>query len=739
MDRFNLKFRGELLPGHDPARVQSLFAQAFHIDDPERAARFFSGQEITLRRNLSKDEAAQVFVKLRQIGMVTYTEKIQEADQESAPSQEPPPEPAVEATEVSAVEPIATPAAPPETKPKSKPIEPASLENEPVVEEVILTSDPIPATANVSDEAAAEPPPPRRKRQPGAPNFFELRLSERASTADPDPRNATMARAPLFAAAIALLAFLLVGARFWSQSQVDQTTDLGLASIDARQQPVVQVDNTLYWHDRAGIETRTLDLQKLNLTPLLYFDFFGDGRLLLQRGAHQGDNAQLMDGLLGQADNARADLLRCSGQGLECETLAQVHRDSSYVVDRRTNTVILASPERDVLEKLDVNGKLLATRPMALTAPVHLRLQEGILYLTQGDSDAVEVLKPDDRDFGTSLDSIDLKVEGASLSGHIFPGDLRYSDERWWVIMQSRDQSTAGLYLFDSRWRFLEALQLPGGALPVQLLRWSAKILATDPVNSQIHRFDAAARPEKPFLSDAVATALQEQQADLDLSQSLQALILVMLFGVAAGMLAFSILQSMRERIYTAPGDENEAGFDINSEDIEWLAPANNSDKRMRQIGYGLAGGAVIALIGSFIIGVSIWAMLALSLILVGVGGVYFGLQRACQCHLGILDDRLIVVDHTNTYRVGSGPKIQYLHNYVMIDDVIVYLGNRLVHQFADEPLQSRFQPLFTTGIKVDRATLRVKLIQRRHPMLLGIAGMAVAVICSGFLVAVTG
>ncbi len=232
--------------------------------------------------------------------------------------------------------------------------------------------------------------------------------------------------------------------------------------------------------------------------------------------------------------------------------------------------------------------------------------------------------------------------------------------------------------------------------------------------------------------------ALTQQQSDLDTSQSLQASILVMLFGVAAGMLAFSILQIMRERIYTAPGDDNEIGFDINSEDIEWLAPALNSDKRLRQIGYSLAGGAVIALIGSFIVGLSIWAMLAVSLILIGVGGLYFSLQRACSCHLGILEDRLIVVDHTNTYRVGSGPKIQYFRNYVMIDDVIVCLGNRLVSQFANEPLQQRFQPLFTTGIKVDRATLRVKLIQRRHPMLIGISGLAVAVACAATLIALT-
>ncbi len=127
--------------------------------------------------------------------------------------------------------------------------------------------------------------------------------------------------------------------------------------------------------------------------------------------------------------------------------------------------------------------------------------------------------------------------------------------------------------------------------------------------------------------------------------------------------------------------------------------------------------------------------LISLILMLAGMGGLYYALQRAGSCHLGLLDDHLILVDHTNTYRVGSGPRIQYFKNYVMIDDVIVYLGNRMVAHFAPEPLQKKFLPLFSTGIKVDRATLRVKLIQSRHPMLLGISGLAVTVCCAGLLI----
>ncbi|MCZ6829614.1 MAG: hypothetical protein O7F73_08510, partial [Gammaproteobacteria bacterium] len=150
------------------------------------------------------------------------------------------------------------------------------------------------------------------------------------------------------------------------------------------------------------------------------------------------------------------------------------------------------------------------------------------------------------------------------------------------------------------------------------------------------------------------------------------------------------------------------------------------------------AAGAVVLLLGAFLAHLSIWGLIAIMLMLAGLGGLYYALLRASGCHLGLLGDRLILVDHTNTYRVGSGPKIQYFKNYVMIDDVIVYLGNSVVEQFAHEPLEQKFQPLFSTGIKVDRATLRVKLIHSRHPMLLGVCGLACSLFCAGVLILIS-
>ena len=673
MEKFNICFSGETLPEHDLATVKQGFARWFHIQENYRVDAFFSGQQITLRRNLDKAEAAGVFVALRQMGIVTHIEKVE-------------------------------------------------------AEEVILAG---------AEQAA--PAPRRRKRQPGAPNLFDVQLSERAGIdADQTSVSKSLATAPIIAAAIVFLAFMLVGLRFWAESWVQPDFGLGTVAVDPHQQPVVQIGEQLLFHDRAGLATRDVALASFGFENASAFDFFDNGDLLILQQEPPATVPVWLQTWLGMQERAGASLRRCQIESGNCETLLAELGPTSFVVDRRTDQIYLADAQADSLRKLSSAGKTIASRAIELTDPLHLNLQEGILYLTQSGTDAVLVVKPDDREFGKALDTINLKVANASQTGHIYPGDVAWFNERWWAIMQSRDGSTAGLYLFSPRWQFERRVELPDTAHPAALARWSAKMLVSDLGSETIYRFDAATRAEKEFSSASISSSLGERQSRLSMSSLLQVLILLMLFVTAAALLALGILQSLRGKVYIPPADSNERGFDINNEAIDWLAPAPDSEKKMRIAGYGIAGFATLLLLGAFTAQFSIWTMIAISLILAGCGGYYFALHRAAGCHLGLHDGNLIVVDHTSTYRVGTGPNIQYFHNYVMIDDVIVYLGNPLLKQFAGGPWQEKFAPVVHTGIKIDRTTLRVRLIQNRHPMLLGIFGLVLAIACALLLVLLT-
>ncbi|MEH6636084.1 MAG: hypothetical protein V7700_11215, partial [Halioglobus sp.] len=103
MNRFNLTFNGEILPGRKPERVKLRFGKMFAIDDPARLERFFSGETIILRRNLDRKIAADYFQKLRQLGVVAVLVKItaEEAAAASAAETASPPPPIEEANKPS--------------------------------------------------------------------------------------------------------------------------------------------------------------------------------------------------------------------------------------------------------------------------------------------------------------------------------------------------------------------------------------------------------------------------------------------------------------------------------------------------------------------------------------------------------------------------------------------------------------------------------------------------------------
>ncbi|PLW82319.1 hypothetical protein CWI75_11145 [Kineobactrum sediminis] len=86
MQRFNLTFSGEILPGKAPAVVKARFGRLFGIGDPDRVEQFFSGKEIILRRNLDPREAAEFYARLRGLGALPALAKV--APKTTSPSED---------------------------------------------------------------------------------------------------------------------------------------------------------------------------------------------------------------------------------------------------------------------------------------------------------------------------------------------------------------------------------------------------------------------------------------------------------------------------------------------------------------------------------------------------------------------------------------------------------------------------------------------------------------------------
>ena len=70
MKKFDITFKGEVLPRHDPERVKAGFVDLFKIRDTGLLDEIFSGETVVLRSNLDRKAAAEYYVKVNQLGAV---------------------------------------------------------------------------------------------------------------------------------------------------------------------------------------------------------------------------------------------------------------------------------------------------------------------------------------------------------------------------------------------------------------------------------------------------------------------------------------------------------------------------------------------------------------------------------------------------------------------------------------------------------------------------------------------
>jgi hypothetical protein len=529
------------------------------------------------------------------------------------------------------------------------------------------------------------------------------------------------------------MALLLVSLRFWSVAQLDAPRGLGPIAVDAKQNLLIQVGDKWLLHNRAGVAQQTLSLASFDLGNPAAIAFLETGELLVA-DASAGTPSGYWLKRLGFSNGTSHKLMRCQLESNTCKLLKSYPDTIVFALDTRNSAIHVAHGAAKVLEKLSLDGELIASSPLELNAAAQLVLQEGLLYLTQVEQGMVWILKPDTTDYGRVLDEVTLRLPESSDMATFTPVALTRFEQHWWLALQSVDGSRSSLYQFNHRWRYVQSPPLPPRSHPDLLIPWGQKILVGDETRRRVYRFGTDAQGERDFRSESMEEFLGEENAEISLSKGFRAAIVIGLLIAVFGLLVLAFLQGLRDKLYVPPIDAEEVGFDINDADIEWLEPASDVTVRLQRLGLGVVAVIILALLTAFVVQLSLWNMTAIALLLIGLGVYYYSLLRSSRCHLGARNDQLILVDHTNTYRVGRDSKIQYFTNYVMIDDVIIYLGNGLVRYFAQLPLTEKFQPLVNRGIKIDRATLQLKLLLTQHPLLFGRIALLLSFFCATML-----
>jgi hypothetical protein len=166
---------------------------------------------------------------------------------------------------------------------------------------------------------------------------------------------------------------------------------------------------------------------------------------------------------------------------------------------------------------------------------------------------------------------------------------------------------------------------------------------------------------------------------------------------------------------------------------LQWIDPADQRGVQLKKTTLGYSVIAVALLLLAVGLGFSVPELAALLLALCGPAIALYLLRSSPVGHIGIAQEQLLLVDHTDMYQLGGGPRVQYRGPFVLIDDVVVFTGNGLLPAFARKQVQADVLPLARAGVKVDRKTVAIKLLQCRHPLARG--GMAVLACTAAALV----
>ncbi len=776
MKTFRISFSGETLPGVDRDVAKRGLAQFYKLENSHDVEGFFTGKTLTLRRRLSKEDAATLYVTLRKLGLdIRIEAEAEAADTLMASKEEAPTETAPKPNDL------------PKTKPrlKSKPTNPDSDQAKPAkrLKQADQTTPPRPKrsvrspakdaakttvassksaalsntpaepsnkpaaassktaaapnkTAAASSKTAAarskiaDAPTPRRKQR-GAPNLFDLRAAG-AETSSAQPAD-MLAPSAFIGAAILTLALLLIAFRFLVSSIEEAPIGLGAITVGADGSPAVIVNDQLLRHDRAGLPGALEDGAALKLAESAQLALPTRNILITLRRPFDTWLPASLQSLLGIHSKA-GQLDRCQLDQNRCETLRADLSDAAFVLSPRNDSLILADAKADQLLLLGGSGQTLASQPLPLSAPLSLSLSDGLLFLIQAGEPVVNVIKPDAEDFGSVLERIEL--EGAD-----FPVAMAPLGRSWWLLDQtaSTSESSAAnspntrfrLLEYDRGWTLQNTVLLPEGSRFSTLVPWAAKLLLADTSQGQVLRVAADGVIEAPLSEEAINEVIAKRDKQEARGRALQLSVLAILSLLIAALLAFGSFKALQHKVYRVKADADEAEFDISSNAIDWLDPAPDPTRTLRRCSLGLLLSAPLLLFAAAITPAGITYGLALALLSIGFAGLCYGLEQSIGCHLGKADDCLVLVDHRRYYRVGRGPRVQYLNNFVMIDDVVVYLGNRLLPLFSEDALKTDFEPLVKRGIRVDGTTLRIKLIDLRHPLVYGVIALSTSVIAA--------
>jgi hypothetical protein len=572
--------------------------------------------------------------------------------------------------------------------------------------------------------------PGQRKRLSGEPNLYKLRPFRNTE--------AVRARAPLArssmrrAAATAVLALgvLLIALgsylQYGGKSEIEGATAI---AINANSEPLLLAGDVLLLHDRAGVGTTELTLSALGVSALEPPLEFAGEDVLFGRG-------RLADDTANSAQHDALQVLRCDLALPRCAPLSPELQGShieAFVLNPLDGSVLLADRSAGQLLKVDREGMVVVRADVAIPAAPVMRLHDGLLLMNSAAGPGISVFRYEADAFAKQLDEILPLPPGGRELEAVHVGDFVWSGDAWWVNL--RAGSGAGtLHRFDEEWNYRSTITLPADASTVQLVNWGEKTLVNDTHNPAIERYNALGMAEAAFASTPLKALVREKQQRARLTSVAWRGGLLLCALVAALGCALAYWHALRNLVYRPRREQGALPLDDHAAALRWMEPVQNRQAQLRRIGIRYGLGVLAALSLAIGVSVSVSQLAALLLACSGPAIALLVLRRQPTGYIGVLGDSLLLVDHNGFYHLAGGSRLQYRGPFLAIDDIVVFAGSQRLPVFSPAALQQHVWPLALGGIKVDRKTMAVKLLESRHPLALGAAATIAAVAAAALL-----
>ncbi|MFK8051125.1 MAG: hypothetical protein AB8B81_22070, partial [Halioglobus sp.] len=589
-------------------------------------------------------------------------------------------------------------------------------EGKPTVNPQEATPEPISGqSGNQQDKSRPgrkEKPLVKPRRVSGAPNFFTLKPYRHTSAIRQRALRSAQIKPMAFGISlVASLALLILCVRYVLVPPATVTAGPSAIAINQHSQLLLVVGDQLLMHDRAGVGTYTRNLEALGLAtlspPLV---FTAQDALLVQGKTPSTD-----------IESVPPQLFSCSLKEPACQVVnlsPEIAQVTDLTIGQRSGSLYIADAQSKEIFKTKSTGELLSRAKVGVPAAARIRLHQGLIYLNSDVAPAISVFRPDAQAFGTQLDEILLLPPTAVEAEQTQVSDFTWSSESWWVSLINPETRSTGVYRFDSQWNFLEEVVLEENTFPDRLQTWADKTLVLDAHRVAIQRFNANGEAEVPVRSNSAEAQLDEERKSRQLSGAIWRASLIALILIAAAGLWTGNLHRLRNLVYRQGNERGAEPIVDREKEVTWVPNTITRDQHYKKVAVAYLAFSLITLISTGTLSPSTPIVLALGIALIGPLIGLFLMYTAHTGHIGVLGTQLLLVDHHNFYHLGSGPRIFYRKHFVMLDDILVFTGTGLLPVFDIQHLRKNIQPIVTAGIKVDRKTLLVKLIESAHPIL---------------------